>query len=158
MKEYDETEEEKILHLRRLEWDKKAIKNMIDYRKAVRRDFFRRRAIYRKCAMSLVRRGVFTEGEVLAALGERSVATPVQRTFRGQSLPPHTGAEKKEFPVVKQCPQRDGEKMGRIDYPPSSSGCEIPTGMTPMTRHKPGQEQKPAISEEERPTKRSNPE
>lgn len=115
MKEYDETEEEKILHLRRLEWDKRAIKSMKDYRKAVRRDFFRRRAIYRKCAMSLVRRGVFTEGEVLAALGERSVAAPGQRTFSSQSLPPLTGAEKKLISSRKAMLERDDENKGRTD-------------------------------------------
>lgn len=115
MKEYDETEEEKELHARRVEWDKISKEKMTAYRKAVRRDFFRRRAIYRKCALSLVRRGVFTEGEVLAALGERSVAAPGQRTSRTQSLPPRTGAEKKGISSRKAMPARDDENKGRPD-------------------------------------------
>lgn len=114
MKEYDETEEEKALHARRVEWETECKKNMNEYRKAVRRDFFRRRAIYRKCALSLCRRGVFTEGEVLAALGERSVAAPGQRISRTQSLPLLNGAQKK-FYSRKTTPERDGENKGRND-------------------------------------------
>ena len=95
MKEYDETEEEKEAHLRRVEWDKKCIQKMKEYRKAVRRDFFRRKAIYDKFATFLCRTGVFTSAELPAGGSERSVAGPGQRTFGGQSLPPHTGAEKK---------------------------------------------------------------
>ena len=86
MKEYDETEEEKQLHARRVAWDKESKEKMTEYRKAVRRDFFRRKAIYDKLAAVLCRAGVFTDGVFDG--GERSVAGPGQRTVRGQSLPP----------------------------------------------------------------------
>jgi len=127
--------------------DEEAEKILTLHRKAVRRDYFRRMAIAKKLVTLLSRPGVFTDPDRGGRDGERSVAGTDQRTIGGQSHPPHTGA-KLTISSRKTMPERDGENMGQIDYLSSSSGCDMPTGITTADQAaQPGQEQKPALTD-----------
>ena len=118
-----------------------------NYRKAVRREFFRRKAILAKLAELSSRPGVVTAGDRCGAGSERSAAGPGQCNDGGQSHPPITGAELNLS--HKTMPERDDENMGQTDYLPSSSGCiRLSMGIPTIDQAiQPGQEQKPALTD-----------
>jgi len=127
----------------------RAIRN---YRKAVRRDFFRRKAILKKFDQLSPRPGVFTGAALAGSFGERSVAGSGQCHDGDKAFPPITGADETNL-CHKTMPLRDDENMGRNDTPPSSSGTDTlsDSGIsTAKDQALPGQEQKPAITEEEK--------
>jgi len=122
------------------------------YRKAVRRDLFRSRAIAKRFG-DLLRPGVFTAGRACAPDGERSVAGPVPGNA-GNPLPPPTRRRLSHFGLSHETMgESHDETTGRNDSPPSSSNSDTPDGYDCHQVDIPGQEQEPAntLRREEQP-------
>ena len=118
------------------------------HRKAVRRDYFRRKAIEKKMLDILSQNGVFTWTDRFGRPSERSVAVLGAAGNEKSKAISSLHVAKLTISSRKTMPERDGEKMGQTDYLSSSSGCDMPTGITTIDQAiQPGQEQKPALTD-----------
>lgn len=129
------------------------------YRKAVRRDFFRRKAIIRKVMNLLSQAGVFTPGHRGGTWSEQSVAGlgAGERKRPTPDFLPLNGAEIKDLGCKTKGVSHDGN-MGQTNHLPPSIICDVPTDghQGQLTgAADPVREQMPAqTEEEEQPTSR----
>lgn len=125
----------------------------IKYRKAVRREYFRRQGALKR----LLRMAGAGNSAVASAAAECSPAPRgVAPLPLGNEVPPLPASPSAMPPGVnepnlsrKAMPERDDETKGQTDYLSSSSGCDMLTGIEQATKDQatPGQEQKPAMTE-----------
>lgn len=135
--------------------------HLAKHRKAVRRDFFRRKAIFKKVDEFLLKTGVFTGGYRGGADGEQSVAgfKPGELQRPTPDPLPNTGANENSILISgrKAMPERDDGNKAQPDQLRPSSGAEALSDSSKSEQGKlpgaqPGQEQTPAQTrEEERP-------
>lgn len=122
------------------------------YRAAVRRDWFRRQALLKRW-LRAVDAGDFSP----ALKPEKNIAGSsgvALATSRGNEVTALTGSPalppgvNNTISGLKTMHESDDEIKGQIDRLPSSSGCDMPTGITTNDQAlDPGQEQKPALTD-----------